>query len=104
MSKLIADLDLKTSIKLNSTQSVGDVFEKPADLINLLVPNLFLLAGTILFFMILAGGFQIIAGGTPDSVDKGKNQLGLAILGMIIMFAAYWIVQLVEYLTGITIL
>jgi hypothetical protein len=104
VSNLVADLDLQKAVKLNDTRSVGEVFAQPADLINLVVPNLFLIAGTILFFMILGGGFQIIASGSADAVDKGKNQVTLAILGMVIMFAAYWIIQLVEYLTGVKIL
>lgn len=100
----LAQIDLRTSIKLNNRgQSVGEVFDKPATLINYIVPNLFILAGTILFFMVIAGGFSIVAGGGADSVEKGKNQITLAILGFIIMFAAYWIVQVVEFLTGVPI-
>ncbi len=105
-SKILAQgpIDLSTAIKLNETQSVGEIFDDPTDLINLLVPNLFILAGTIFFFLLILGGFTIISSGSADGVDKGKQQITVAILGFAIMFCAYWIVQVVEYLTGVTIL
>lgn len=102
--QLLAQVDLKNKIMLNDTQSVGQVFDDPTDLINLLVPNLFILAGTIFLFLLIAGGFTIISSGGADAVEKGKQQITIAILGFVIMFASYWIVQIVEVLTGVQIL
>lgn len=102
--QLLAQVDLKNKIMLNDTQSVGQVFDDPTDLINLLVPNLFILAGTVFLFLLIAGGFTIISSGGADAVEKGKQQITIAILGFVIMFASYWIVQIVEVLTGVQIL
>ena len=101
---LLAQIDLKNAIKLNNNQSVGQLFDDPTDLINLLVPNLFILAGTVFFFLLIAGGLTIITSGGADAIDKGKQQITIAILGFAIMFCAYWIIQIVEVITGVPIL
>lgn len=101
---LLAQIDLKKAVKLNNTQSVGELFDDPTDLINLLVPNLFILAGTVFFFLLVAGGFAIVSSGAADAIDKGKQQITIAILGFAIMFCAYWIIQIVELITGVPIL
>lgn len=102
--ELLAQVDLKTSIKINDTQSVGEVFDNPVDLINLLVPNIFIIAGTVMLFLLIGGGFTIITGGGAEAVNKGKQQITLAILGFLIMFGAYWIIQIIELITGVKIL
>ena len=102
--QLLAQVDLKDKILINQNQSVGELFDDPTDLINLLVPNLFILAGTVFLFLLIAGGFTIISSGGADAVEKGQQQITTAIIGFVIMFAAYWIVQIVEVLTGVPIL
>lgn len=105
MSKLLAQgVDLETAIKINPSQSVGEVFNSPTALINIIVPNLFIFSGILLLFFIIGGGFKIVSSGSAEGVSKGKDQITWAIVGFIVMFAAYWIIQIVEFVTGIKIL
>jgi hypothetical protein len=92
-------LDLSKCYKLNETKTVADVYKDPAFLVNLIVRNIFLLAGIILFFMIMYAGFLFITGSVKGK-DQASKIMESAILGFVIMFAAFWIVQIVKIVTG----
>lgn len=64
-------------------------------------------AGIILLILLIFGGISIIMGaGKSDAqqVEQGKKAATAAVVGFIIIFAAYWIIQIVELVTGIKIL
>lgn len=66
---------------------------------------IFPIAGLILFIQLLLGGFQMLTGAANSkSIDEGKGKITAAIIGFIILFAAYWIAQLLELIFGIRIL
>ena len=48
---------------LNQNKTVAEVYNDPATLVNLLVNNIFVFAGIILFGIIVYAGFQFISGG-----------------------------------------
>jgi len=55
--------------------------------------------------MIVAGGLQILAGASNGkSLDAGKQRVTMAILGFILLFASYWIAQILEAIFGLKIL
>lgn len=65
------------------------------------------LSGVILLFFLILGGIGIIAGAgsqNPEQIEKGKQMVTAAIMGFVVVFVAYWIVRLLELLTGVTIL
>ena len=77
----------------------------PADIINDLIPYIFIFAGIILFVMLIAGGFSIfVSAGNPEKVKKGQAMLVNALIGFLVIFASYWIIQLLEFSLGIYIL
>jgi len=77
----------------------------PAEIINLVVPLIFAIAGIVLFIMFVAGGLTIFtSGGNPEGIKKGQGRIVSALIGLVIIFAAYWIVQLVEYSLGLNLL
>jgi len=79
--------------------------ETPAGIVNILVPYIFIFAGTILFLMLIAGGFSIfISAGNPEKVKKGQTMIVNALIGFLIIFASYWIIQLLEFSLGISVL
>lgn len=108
MTTLIAQgLDLGDALKLdeNGTNSVGAIYPNIASFLQFLVPLAFVIAGIILLFILLAGGFTIISsGGNAKNVESGRNQLMGAIIGFLVIFAAYWIIQIVQTITGVPIL
>lgn len=65
---------------------------------------IFPIAGIILFAQLLFGGFQMLTGATSKGMEEGKGKITAAIIGFIILFAAYWIAQLLELIFGIRIL
>ena len=67
----------------------------------------FVIAGVLLLFYFVMGGIGMIAGAgkdNPQQIEKGKQAATSALIGFIVVFASYWIVKLIEQLTGITIL
>ena len=67
----------------------------------------FVIAGVLLLFYFVMGGIGMIAGAgkdNPQQIEKGKQAATSAFIGFIVVFASYWIVKLIESLTGITIL
>lgn len=66
---------------------------------------IFPIAGIILFIVLILGGFQMLAGANNSkSLEEGKQRITTAIIGFILLFAAYWIAQLLEIIFGIRIL
>lgn len=92
-------LDLGSTLTLGDSRPVRDVLSKPADLVNLIVPNLFVFGGIILMIMIIMAGYKFIANG-EKGLQEAQEIAGNALLGFIIMFAAYWIVQIIKIITG----
>lgn len=73
-------------------------------LVSALLPNVYLFASILLFLYAAVGGFMIITGaGDADSTENGKSALTNAIIGFVIIFVSYWIIQIVEVITGISI-
>jgi hypothetical protein len=65
----------------------------------------FPIAGLILFIMLVWGGFEILSGAaSKKSMDAGRQRIQSALLGFFLLFISYWIVQLIEYVFGVTIL
>jgi len=77
----------------------------PADILNTLIPIIFVLAGIILLFMLVFGGFTIfVSAGNPEKIKKGTGMITSALIGFLIIFAAYWIIELLQITFGIKVL
>ncbi len=73
--------------------------------ISSVLPNIFIAAGIILLFLLIFGGLMtIMNAGNEEAQEKGKNAITSAITGFIIIFASFWIIQIIQVLTGINIL
>lgn len=74
-------------------------------LINNILPNVYIAGGLVIFFMIVLGGFTIIANaGNPDKIKDGSKTITSAIIGLLVLFASYWIIQIIQVVTGASIL
>jgi len=81
-------------------------FQTIGDLINVLLPNILLIAGVSLFIIILVLGFRMVqsaGSGDAEGTAQGKQALTYAIGGFVLIFAAYLIIQAVEFITGVKI-
>ncbi len=75
-------------------------------LISTLLPNIYILAGLLLFLLLIFGGFGIImgaGGGDPQKTGQGTKAVTAALIGFLIIFLSYWIIQIIEVITGFKI-
>lgn len=64
-------------------------------IINTVLPILFVVAGFFLLYYLVSGGFAIMfSKGDQRGVEAGKAKVTNAVVGFVILFVSYWIVQL----------
>ena len=81
-----------------SGKTIGDVF---SSLFDYLLP----LAGVLMFGMIIYGGLTLmLSGGNPEGIKEGTNKILFGVVGFIVVFAAYWIIKIIEVVFGMAIL
>ena len=68
--------------------------------------NLMLLLAAIIFFFILVwGGISwITSGGDKANTEAARNRITAALVGLVIVFAAWAILQLIQVFFGITLI
>lgn len=79
-------------------QNVGAIF---SDILKYLYP----LAGLILFFVLIASGFQLLfASGNEETIKKATKKITSAIIGFVILFISFWLIKLLEFILGVKLL
>lgn len=69
------------------------------------LPTLLTIAGLILFGMLVAGGFTMLAGAADkEAQEKGGKMITSALFGFVVIFAAYWIAQIMQVIFKVNIL
>ncbi|PIV02188.1 hypothetical protein COS55_00130 [Candidatus Shapirobacteria bacterium CG03_land_8_20_14_0_80_40_19] len=82
-------------------------FASPGALISIILKNVYVLAGIMLFVLLIVGGISIISsagGGDAKKTAQGQKAITSALIGFLIIFASYWIIQIIQYITGLEIL
>lgn len=78
--------------------SIGDLFGGTLGL-NAII---FFFAGFALILYLIAGGFQLMtSAGNPDAAAQGKGKITNALIGFVIIFTAFWIVQILGSILGL---
>lgn len=73
-------------------------------IIGALIVLLIIIAAIVFFFMLLIGGIRwITSGGDKAQTEGARNQVTSALVGLVIVFAAWAILQLIEAFFGISI-
>jgi len=57
--------------------------------------------------LLIFGGFSIIMGagqGDAKKTGQGKKAATSAVVGFLVIFASYWIIQIIQIITGVEIL
>lgn len=76
-------------------------------IISTLINNIYILAGIILFVLLIVGGLGFIMGAgsnNPEQAKKSKQAITSALIGFAVIFCSYWIIRIIEILTGFQIL
>lgn len=97
-----------------SDVDIGSVFNSPigreysiGNLVSNFVQAAIVISGVIMLFLFIFGGISMIAGAgqsNPESVARGKKALTAALIGFILIFTSFWIVRIIEIITGYTFL
>jgi len=98
MNTLLAQ---KLSIPGGSVQ--GPLTGNPTigSLLSTALPIIIGLAGLGLLLMLISAGYTFMtSAGDAKKMEQGKQRLTFAIVGFIIVFGAYWIVQIVGIMFG----
>lgn len=79
-------------------------FSNIGAIINKVMPYIYVIAGLGLLAMLIAGGITLMtAAGDPKKAQQGYSILKNALVGFLIIFVAYFIVQIVEVILGVQI-
>ncbi len=74
------------------------------DIISALLPYIFVLAGLLLFGLLLMAGFGLLtSAGDPKKIESAKGKLTNGVIGFVIIFVAYWLVQIMEVIFNLKI-
>ncbi|MBU2577570.1 hypothetical protein KKA69_01940 [Patescibacteria group bacterium] len=113
MKKQLTQLDFKTIQE--AIPSLRPVFKpvddetstasKVGDIINIILPYLFIIAGLLLFFYLIAAGFQMMTSpGDEKAAASAKAKITNALAGFVILFVSFWLVKLLGYILGLELL
>lgn len=97
------DLDflVKVSSPKFNNKTIGEILSSGSnvDLMNFIFPA----AGLAVLIYFLIGGYQImLSGGDPKKIEQGKNKITHAVIGFLIIFVSYWLVQAIVSMLGLT--
>jgi len=90
-------IPLPTGFKPEFTD-IGSVFSA-------LLPYFYLIAGLILFGAIIISGFKFLfSAGDPKKTAEAKGCLTNAIIGFLVIFLSYWLIQIIQVIFHLNIL
>lgn len=92
-------IDLGNCLQLSNGVPVSTVYSDPAFLVNLIVRNVFVIAGIVIFLLIFYAGFKFIQDDTKGK-EEAQKIITAAVVGIVVMFSAYWVLQIIKVLTG----
>jgi hypothetical protein len=75
------------------------------DIVSQALTYVFPIAGILVFIYLLYGGLNLmIAMGNEEGIREGKAKITNALIGFIIIFVSYWLVQALEIILGVNLL
>ena len=102
MLTYLAQVDFNALNQYLTTKGFKFADKKIGDIISALLPYIFVLAGLVLLLMLIFGGFQLMtSAGDPKGMEAGKNRVMYAIIGFLIIFASFWLVQILQVIFGL---
>ena len=97
--------ELPKLTEIIANDPVSDKFGNIGSLMSTLLPYILTAAGLGLLIMLIFGGIGLMtSAGNPDKIKASYGRITHALIGFVIIFASYMIVQLAEVVLGINIL
>lgn len=102
MTRILADLTLPGNVLLQDPENFAfRTFDIGAVIVSLL-DIILAFAGMAFLLMMLSAGFTFLTStGDPKKVEMAKQRLTNAVIGFILIIAAFWIVQIAGRIFGI---
>lgn len=75
--------------------------------VSTIVSNAIIVSGIVFIFMGLYAGYQMISAAgqrSPQNMEAAKKTLTTAFVGFLLVFGSYFIVRIIETITGTTLL
>lgn len=89
---------------INNPKDFNPQFTDLGSIITQLLPYILVIAGLVLFILLIIGGFGFLtSGGSPDKMKAAQGKITSAIIGFVIIFISYWLVRILEIMLGIQI-
>ena len=102
---MINEVFAQDQLDLNEIQSQGLPgfrFTTIGSVITAAIPYIFFFAGVALLLYIIMGGYTLMTSrGDQKAIAAGKERITHGLIGFIIVFTAFWVVQLVGNLLGL---
>ena len=74
-------------------------------LVSAAIQLVLIVAAVVFFFILVLGGIKwITSGGDKSQTEAARNQITAALVGLVIVFAAWAIIQLIEVFFDVSIL
>lgn len=105
MENLLAEFNIGEQFKISGEKGIEQI-GTVSSIISTLLRNVYVLAGIILFILLIVGGLSFIMGAgeeNPEKAKKGKQAITAALMGFVIIFCSYWIIRIIEIITGMKI-
>lgn len=99
---IILSINIGTELGSNIVQNYPNI----GSLVSIILKNVLTIAGVILLALILFGGVSYIAAaGSSDQKKIAQSQeiLTSAAIGFLVIFASYFIIQIIQVITGLKI-
>lgn len=98
-----SDIDaIESGAGINSPDNLASIINSPTAGRLSIVSILFFIAGAFFVFYLISGGIKMMtSAGDPRSVGEAKQTITNALVGLVIVLGAYWIVQLAGIILGL---
>lgn len=71
------------------------------DIVTTILNYSFFIGGILtMVFLVIAGFRYVISAGDPKGVEAARGQITMALVGLFVIFIAYWLIKLVETILG----
>lgn len=103
LSALLTQIDLTPSGGSGQFGNLGNI--TITSIISAVIILILIVAALVFLFMLIMGGIKYItSGGDKAATEGARNQITAALIGLVIVFAAWAIINLVNLFFGIDIL
>lgn len=103
-------MELAQQTTINLGVPAGSGFENLetlqfSELVSAGIQLVLIISAIVFFFILVLGGIKwITSGGDKGQTEAARNQITAALVGLVIVFAAWAIIQLIETFFGVSIL